>query len=594
MLEQLVKFAQEHNLVTEPGFAPKYIRWAIVIDDEGRFVNVIELGDVGSRNNRGQLFERCPEYNPSFMQGKERRSHFLAETANVVALYGKAADNPKTRDKHDYFVSLLREASTAMPELGKAAEVISDNTSLDAIRKALEEYRARETDKITFRISGVFPLESNLWHDWWRIHHLSITMEKKGTKTMVCLVTGEGVEPAMTHPKVKGLADVGGSKQGDVLIGFDKDAFKSYGLKQSENAAVSENAASAYRAALNYLIEHHSQQLAGTKIVHWFKGRVEREDDPLFWLEEGHDEQEIQAQERARELLASIRSGRRPDLQDNYYYAITLSGASGRVMVRDWMEGRFENLVENIRKWFDDLSIIRSGGDALAKSPKFFSVLGGMVRNPSDLRPPSVAKSSPLSSPLVAKLWRSAVNNEPIPRSALAYSLERMRIDIIKDEPFNHARIGLIKAYLIRQYRQGGGDEMADLIKPDLNDGYPNPAYQCGRLMAILARLQRSALGDVGAGIVQRYYAAASVTPSLVLGRLTRTSQFHLNKLDPGLAHWYEEKITEIWDGLKTGIPKTLSLEEQSLFALGYYQQIADMRKNKKETFESEKEVSDE
>lgn len=583
MLEQLVKFAQEHNLVTEPGFAPKYIRWAIVIDDEGRFVNVIELGDVGSKNNRGQLFERCPEYNPSFMQGKERRSHFLAETANVVALYGKVAGNPKTRDKHDYFVSLLREASAAMPELSKAAEVISDNTYLAAICKMLEEYKARETDKITFRISGTFPLESDLWHDWWRIHQRSIAANKKVGQVMLCLATGESVEPAKTHLKIKGLASVGGNAQGDVLVGFDKDAFESYDLKQSENAAVSESAASAYRAALNYLIEYHSQRVAGTKIVHWFNGRVEREDDPLFWLEEGHDEQEIQAQERARELLASIRTGRRPDLQDNYYYAITLSGASGRVMVRDWMEGRFENLVENIRKWFDDLSIVRSDGNALAKSPKFFSVLGGMVRNPSDLPPP-----------LVVRLWRSAVNNEPIPRSALAYSLERTRIDIIKDEPFNHARIGLIKAYLIRHYRQCGGDEMADLIKPDLNDRYPNPAYQCGRLMAILARLQRSALGDVGAGIVQRYYAAASVTPSLVLGRLTRTSQFHLNKLDPGLVHWYEEMITDIWDGLKTGIPKTLSLEEQSLFALGYYQQIADMRKNKKETFESEKEVSDE
>jgi CRISPR-associated protein Csd1 len=166
-------------------------------------------------------------------------------------------------------------------------------------------------------------------------------------------------------------------------------------------------------------------------------------------------------------------------------------------------------------------------------------------------------------------------------------------VDIIKDEPFNHARLGLIKAYHLRRYRQRGGNEMAEVLKPELDEGYPNPAYQCGRLMAILARLQQSALGDIVAGVVQRYYAAASTTPSLVLGRLTRTSQFHLNKLDPGLAHWYEERLTDVWEGLKAGVPRSLNLEEQSLFALGYYQQIADMRKKGKDKA-SEKEVHDE
>jgi CRISPR-associated protein Csd1 len=119
---------------------------------------------------------------------------------------------------------------------------------------------------------------------------------------------------------------------------------------------------------------------------------------------------------------------------------------------------------------------------------------------------------------------------------------------------------------------------MGQAIKPYLNEENPNPAYQCGRLMAVLADLQRTAQGDVGAGVVQRYYASASTTPSLVLGRLTRTSQYHLNKLDGGLAYWYENKISGIWSNLKDNIPRTLSLEDQSLFALGYYQQIANMR----------------
>ena len=68
-----------------------------------------------------------------------------------------------------------------------------------------------------------------------------------------------------------------------------------------------------------------------------------------------------------------------------------------------------------------------------------------------------------------------------------------------------------------------------------------------------------------------------------MLGRLTRTSQFHLNKLDPGLAYWYESKIAGIWSRLNEAPPRTLSLEEQSLFALGYYHQRAYDRAQMKE-----------
>ena len=128
-------------------------------------------------------------------------------------------------------------------------------------------------------------------------------------------------------------------------------------------------------------------------------------------------------------------------------------------------------------------------------------------------------------------------------------------------------------------------------MKPFVNEEHPEPAYQCGRLMAVLAGVQRAALGDVGAGIVQRFYAAASSTPALVLGRLTRQSQFHLNKLEPGLTHWFESKIADIWARIGDRVPPTLTLEEQSLFALGYYQQMAADR-TKKPTTENDKEQS--
>ena len=112
-------------------------------------------------------------------------------------------------------------------------------------------------------------------------------------------------------------------------------------------------------------------------------------------------------------------------------------------------------------------------------------------------------------------------------------------------------------------------------MQPYLNPDHPKPAYHAGRLMAVLANIQHEALGPVNANIVQRFYPAASSTPALVFGRLTRQSQFHLNKLEDWKARHLEQKLATIWGRLQHDLPATFSLEEQTLFALGYYQQMA-------------------
>lgn len=117
-------------------------------------------------------------------------------------------------------------------------------------------------------------------------------------------------------------------------------------------------------------------------------------------------------------------------------------------------------------------------------------------------------------------------------------------------------------------------------MTPELNLSETDPAYLCGRIMALLGQLQYAALGDVGAGVVQRYYAAASVTPGLVLGRLVRLAQTaHLPKLNSmdkqGLRGWYEKQLTAVWGAMHAAPPAMLSLEQQTLFAMGYYHQQA-------------------
>jgi CRISPR-associated protein Csd1 len=171
---------------------------------------------------------------------------------------------------------------------------------------------------------------------------------------------------------------------------------------------------------------------------------------------------------------------------------------------------------------------------------------------------------------MAAKLWRCAVLNEAIPEPFAAQALGRAAIDFIQGDTPKHARIGLLRAYLCRK-----GDHD---VKPHLNEAHPDPAYHCGRLLAVLDDIQYAALGNVGAGIVQRYYAAASATPALTLGRLVRLANTgHLPKIKPPqLAQWHENRLARVWGQLRQDPPPVLSLEGQTLFAMGYYQQKAE------------------
>jgi CRISPR-associated protein Csd1 len=136
--------------------------------------------------------------------------------------------------------------------------------------------------------------------------------------------------------------------------------------------------------------------------------------------------------------------------------------------------------------------------------------------------------------------------------------------------------MALVKAYWKRKRTGGGENGMTAQFGPYLNESHPSPAYHCGRIMAVLGEIQRVALRDVGASVVQRYYGAASATPALVLGRLVRLAQFHLDKVESRKRRdALEQSLAGIWASIHDHVPATLTLEEQSLFALGYYQQKA-------------------
>lgn len=115
------------------------------------------------------------------------------------------------------------------------------------------------------------------------------------------------------------------------------------------------------------------------------------------------------------------------------------------------------------------------------------------------------------------------------------------------------------------------------------------PAYNWGRLLAVLEAVQQRALAPPGRSlnstIVHRFYGAASTAPGTVFGRLLAGAQDHLKKLAGplgmgGAAEAYKKQIEEISLKLQPDAVSTrpLTLPEQALFALGYYHERARMR----------------
>lgn len=105
---------------------------------------------------------------------------------------------------------------------------------------------------------------------------------------------------------------------------------------------------------------------------------------------------------------------------------------------------------------------------------------------------------------------------------------------------------------------------------------YPNRAYLLGRLFAVLERIQYQALGELNAGIADRYYGSASAVPFSVFPRLLSGAKHHLSRLrkdKAGMAVNLDKDLGEIIAKLPETFPRHLSIDEQGRFAIGYYHQ---------------------
>jgi len=158
---------------------------------------------------------------------------------------------------------------------------------------------------------------------------------------------------------------------------------------------------------------------------------------------------------------------------------------------------------------------------------------------------------------------RSILTGSAYPQSLLTAIITRIRAD----QTINYLRAAMIKAYLCRQFRN---NSISKEVSMALDKDSTNIAYNLGRLFAVLEKSQKDAIPGANTTIKDRYYGAASATPRTVFPQLLRLAQHHIQKAEYGRRN--DGLIEEIMQGIQE-FPAHLRLDEQGLFAIGYYHQ---------------------
>ena len=289
-------------------------------------------------------------------------------------------------------------------------------------------------------------------------------------------------------------------------------------------------------------------------------------------------------------MFRALQENALPDMPRSRYYMMSLSGVNGRVMIRSYDEGTYDDLCGNLRAWYEDISIYREGYGY--RYPKLYAIYRRLLKFITENDPKKISEriNKELCG-ITPQIMYAIMHNTPLPDTIATRALSYIRSDLYTDANDDTQRNSrepdriicqVLKAWLNRKYRKQKKEDY--LIMDRLNPASPSVAYQTGRLMAIYAALQNAALGEVNAGIVERYYTSACTSPAMVMGKLATLAQYHLSKLRgdrPGLAQIYSKQLEEISCQIGNEMPKRFSLEQQSEFALGYYFQCAEIRAKK-------------
>lgn len=593
--------------ISPPGYSSTGVSFALNISEQGELLDVFPLFVQIERNKKIEERPRRMIVPEQVKRAVNISANYLADNSTyVLGISDKEGKDPEYNSKR----------FKAFQQWNKELLTKADSKAAKAVIAFLDSYNpttGREHSKIAGHLETilkggnlVFMFNGDFVHEDPAIRQVWDAYKAGSNATLgQCLVTGEIAPIARLHASLKGIRDA--NPIGATLVGFNAAAYESYHREQGLNSPVSEKATFAYSTALNYLLsasnENKKFTIGDTTVVYWaeteqtayakaFMGLCEPEMVEVVAPEESEIVRDKKAEQKLKNIAPKIRRVQALDVDkllegldgNPRFYILGLAPNAARISIRFFHSDPFDRIIQKIMKHYHDLEIIKEYDD----QPSYLT-----IRHILD-ETVSKKASDPSASPLLAgAVFRAILENTPYPAALFNAIINRVRAD--QDDPkkfikkIGYARAAIIKAYLLRKYRNQPENQIQEVLVMSLNEQSTIPAYLLGRLFAVLEKAQQEAIGDVNASIKDRYFTSACAAPRTVFPTLLRLSQHHISKAEHGKS--IDRRIQDILNLLdveKNPIPSHLSLDEQGVFVLGYYHQRADFYVSKADRLAAE------
>lgn len=571
ILKALYDYYNRCGNLPAPGMEEKEIGFVIVISKEGKF---LRFEDCRTDKTIGRVYLVKKHVSRS----SAAVANYLYDNSAYVLGYSDKDDSEKNQLYFNTFVEKVQSILDRMPDnsdirtlmnfYAQGREAIHSEVEQDPLWEDIKKNLSKKYSVFSFRIEG----------------DLRILAEKKelmqtneGTKNDnsrgLCMVTGVQGELVDTTTATM----IQGSQATAKLVAFQVNSgYDSYGKEKCGNAPISHEAEFAYTTALNTMLRRDSRNkftVGNRTFVFWASSNdkaAEQAEESLFDLlgysEEKKDNPNAKI-EQVRKVFTAIYSGSLSTSLEDRFYILGLAPNSARIAVVYWSETPLRDFAGKILRHFDDMEIIDTRKDRKPymgiKDILSAVTLGGKQSEATPNLPESIVKSIFLGA--------------PYPYTLLSACIRRIRAESGDGNAARITRIAIIKAFL---NRQNVNDKRMEIMLDKRNT---NQGYLCGRLFAVLDRIQEDANGI--SSIRERYMNAASSTPSSVFATILNLSSHHLENLsNEGKKVFYEKLKQEIIDKISSdGFPAHLDLQDQGRFFVGYYHQRQDFFNKKEE-----------